>query len=177
MDCPICLAKSLGAAKIRNCHLGKTTPYVVANELGCSYEQVMCHINEQHEIKVDEDGNFQTEDILLKKLASNMKTLEEWTGFIISTVSAPKDVDRAKVDMLVKLTQEIRKTIESIAELQGRLGPGDTVMQIQVLNGRVMDLTNMVLDNSCSDCKMKILQAMERKQVCQTVVPSLTAKP
>ena len=173
----MCVAKSLGAAKIRDCHLGKTTPYVVANELGCTYEDVMCHINEQHEIKVDEDGNFQTEDILLKKLASNMRTLEEWTGYIISTVSAPKDVDRAKVDMLVKLTQEIRKTIESIAELQGRLGPGDTILQVQILNGRVVDLTNMVLDNSCPECKMKILNAMERKQVCQTVVPSLGARP
>lgn len=162
----MCAAKSLGAAKIRDCHLGKTTPYVVANDLNCSYEDVMCHINDQHEIKVDDQGNFQSEDALLNKLATNMKTLDEWTGFIISTVQSPKDVDRAKVDMLVRLTQEVRKTVESIATLQGRMGPGDTVMQIQILNTKVIDLTNMVLDCSCPECKMKILEAMEKKQLC-----------
>ena len=173
----MCSAKSLGAAKIRDCHLGKTTPYVVARELECTYEQVMCHINEQHEIKVDDEGYFQSEDVLLAKLASNMRTLDQWTEYVIKTVNKPSDVDRSKVDMLVKLTQEIRRTVESIAELQGRLGPGDTVVQIQILNGRVMDMTNMILDNSCPECKMKILEAMEARRICQPNVPLLTTRP
>jgi hypothetical protein len=164
-NCPVCSAKSLGAAKIRACNMGSTTPYVVAAELGCSFEQVMTHINESHEIQVDADDNLQSPDALLNRLMKNMNTLKEWTDFVIGSVATPKDVDRAKVDMLVKLTQEIRKTVESIAELQGRKGPGDTIIQLQTLNMKVIQLTNTVVDVSCPECKMKILAAMERQQL------------
>jgi hypothetical protein len=157
--------------------MGTASPYIVAQDLGCSYEDVMRHINEQHDIKMDETGSFKSEDDLLKKLASNMKTLDEWTSYVIATVQGPKDVDRAKVDMLVRLTQEVRKTVESIATLQGRMGPGDTVLQVQILNARVVDLTNTVLDVCCPDCRMKILESMEKKRLCQTNVPLLTVKP
>jgi hypothetical protein len=165
--CPVCKAKGLGAAKIKDCHLGKTTPYIVAVELGCTYEEVMRHINEGHELSVDANGCMQSTDELLNKLMKNMNTLDEWSSYIIETVNKPSDVDRAKVQMMVQLTQEIRKTIESIAVLQGRVGNGDAAMQINALNTRVIDLTNTVVDNCCSDCKMKILAAMERPKVVQ----------
>ena len=178
MGCPVCDAKSLGAAKIRACHLGTSNPYQVANDLGCTYEQVCTHINEQHEISVDDEGNLQSQDMLLGKLTENIQTMENWSRFIITTVTEAKHVDRAKVDMLTKLMQEIRKTIESIATLQGRMGPGDTVIQMQILNMRVVDLTNLVLTNSCPDCKAKILAAMENKQLCSAPsTPLLVARP
>jgi hypothetical protein len=158
--CPVCAAKSLGAVKIKDCHTGKSTPYIVAQELGCTYEEVMCHINESHDLQI-EDGQMQSTDALLNRLMTSMNVLDEWTGYIIKTVKEPKDVDRAKVQMMVQLTQEIRKTVESIAVLQGRVGPGDAATQINMLNMKVINLTNNVLDNCCPDCKARILSAME----------------
>jgi hypothetical protein len=162
MGCPVCDAKSLGAAKIRACNLGTSTPYIVAAELKCTYEEVMTHINEGHELRVDEKGKMHSEDELLKKLSTNMNILDEWAGFIIQSVTKPEQIDGAKVNMLVRLTQEIRKTVESIAELQGRKGPGDTLIQLQIVNNKFTTITNLVLDNCCPSCQMKILDAIDR---------------
>lgn len=161
-ECPVCAKRSLGMVKIKDMHLGKLSPYQVAEQLGCTYEQVMTHVNESHEIKIDPDGLMQSPDALLNRLMISMNTLDEWTGYIIQTVKEPKDVDRAKVQMMVQLTQEIRKTVESIAVLQGRVGNGDASLQIKVLNTRVIDLTNTVLDCCCSECKMRVLERMDR---------------
>jgi len=159
--CPVCKAGSLGAAMIRDCHLGKKTTFQVATELETTNEFVMRHINESHELTIDDDGDLQSPDKLLNDLLKTLKTLKQWTDFVVMNVDSPEKIDRAKVDMLVRLSQEARKTIESVATLQGRKGPGDTYLQMQVLNQKVMLLTNTVLDAACSDCKVKILEAME----------------
>ena len=163
-ECPVCAAKSLGAAKIRDCHLGKASPYQVALDLNCGYEQVMTHINDSHEIAVDQCGRMESQDVLLNKLMMNMNTIKEWTDYVVATVSGPRDIDRAKVQMLVQLTQETRKTIESIAELQGRKGPGDAELQVVMLNTRVVNLTNTIVDACCPECKMKILDMLDSRE-------------
>jgi hypothetical protein len=159
--CPVCRAGSLGAAMVRDCHLGTRTTFEVAMELQCSNDDVMRHINESHELTLDGDGDLQSQDKLLNDLLKTLKTLKQWTDYVVTTVKDPKDIDRAKVDMLVRLSQEARKTIESVATLQGRKGPGDTYVQMQLLNNKVMLLTNTVIDSACGDCKMKILEAIE----------------
>jgi len=179
-NCPVCAAKSLGAAKIKDCLMGVSSPYVVAQELNCTFEEVMTHINNSHEIQVDACGNMSSPDALLNKLMTNMRVMDEWINYIITTVNKASDVDMAKVRMMVQLTQETRKTIESIAVLQGRVGSGDASMQINALNARVVGLTNSVLDNCCSDCKMKILAAMEKPKLVQEAdyvcLPSVSVK-
>lgn len=176
MTCPVCAAKSLGAAMMRDCNLGKKTPFQVATDLNCTYEEVMLHINESHELHVDENNNLQTEDVLLKRLSGNMNTLQEWTDFIIASVTKPSEIDRAKVQMLVQLTQEIRKTVSEIAELQGRKGPGDAYMRVQVLNAQVVDMTHAILSECCTDCQQKILAVVDKQLLasggdkCETAV-------
>jgi hypothetical protein len=166
-DCPVCKAGSLGAAMIRDCHLGTKSTFQVALDLGTSNECVMKHINENHELMLDEDGDLKSEDRLLNDLLKTLKTLKTWTDYVVATVQKPDQVDRAKVDMLVRLSQEARKTIESVATLQGRRGPGDTYIQMQVLNNKVMLLTNTILDASCDDCKVKILEAIEKQPLLE----------
>jgi hypothetical protein len=161
--CPVCAAGTLGAAMIRDCHLSKKTTFQIAAELQCSNEAVMRHINESHELTLDDDGDLQSPDKLLNDLLKTLKTLKQWTDFVVMNVDSPEKIDRAKVDMLVRLSQEARKTIESVATLQGRKGPGDTYIQMQVLNQKVMLLTNTVIDTACGDCKMKILEAIENQ--------------
>jgi hypothetical protein len=163
IDCPVCRAGSLGAAMIRDCHLGKKTTFQVAVELNTDNVTVMKHINESHELTLDADGDLQSQDKLLNDLLKTLKTLKQWTDFVVMNVDGPEKIDRAKVDMLVRLSQEARKTIESVATLQGRKGPGDTVIQMQILNQKVMLLTNTVIDAACGDCKLKILEAIENQ--------------
>lgn len=159
--CPVCAAGSLGAAMIRDCHLGKKTTYQVALELMCDNDSVMKHINESHELTTDEDGYLKSQDKLLDELLKTLRTLKTWTDYVVVSVQRPDQIDRAKVDMLVRLSQEARKTIESVATLQGRKGPGDTYVQMQLLNSRVMLLTNTIIDVACDECKLKILDAIE----------------
>ena len=165
--CPVCRTKAYGAARMRDCVMGKTTPHQVALDIGCTLEEVMTHMNDGHDLKVDDTGQMQSTDALLNRLMKSMNVLDEWTSFIIGTVKEAKDVDRAKVQMMVSLTQEIRKTVESVAVLQGRVGQGDAAAQINQLNTKVIDLTNSVLDNCCQDCKLKILSSMERPRPVQ----------
>lgn len=169
-QCPVCQAGSLGLSMTRDCNLGRKTVYQVAEELNCSVDQVMTHINESHEITVDNDGYLQSQDKLLGDLLKTLKTLKQWTDYVVTTVKDPKDINRAKVDMLVRLSQEARKTIESVATLQGRKGPGDTYVQMQILNSKVMLLTNTILDAACDDCKLKILTAIESQPKLLEVV-------
>lgn len=182
-DCPVCAAKTRAAALLRLCNLGRKTHYDVAKELGCSYEQVMKHVNESHDLCEDESGKLQTQDVLLKRLAGTLNTLQEWTDFIIVTVTKPEDVDRNKVQMLTQLTKEIRGTIGDIAELQGRKGPGDTYMQIQVLNARIVNFTHAIEELCCDECKMKIIsyndnqpRLMEGTNVSQVQQPRVQVK-
>jgi small-conductance mechanosensitive channel len=159
--CPVCRAGSLGATMMRDCHLGRKTTFQVAAELDTTNELVMKHINESHELTFDEDGALRSQDRLMDDLLKTLKTLKTWTDYVVNTVKDPNQIDRAKVDMLVRLSQEARKTIESVATLQGRKGPGDTHIQMQILNGKVVLLTNTIIDVACPDCKMKILDAIE----------------
>lgn len=178
-DCPVCQAKALGAAMMRDCNLGKMSPYDVARQLNCSYEQVMEHTNASHEIQIDANGKMQSEDQLLARLAENMNTLDEWSHYVISTVKKPSDVDNAKVKMLVSLTQEIRKTVEAIGTLQGRIGPGDALIQLKVTNAKFMLLTNEIAARCCPDCQMKVLNILEMPELgggsCRTLLPSASS--
>lgn len=148
---------------MRLCNLGKKSPFDVATELDCTYEQVMAHINGGHELQVDDQGRLQSSDVLLKRLSDNLNTLQDWADFVTSTVSGSADLDNNKIRMLTTLVKEIRGGIGDIAELQGRKGPGDAIMQVQVLNARVVDLTNTIIDVCCDDCKLKILGAIEKQ--------------
>ena len=160
--CPVCAFGSVGAARMRDLHLGKISPYELAVELNCSVEEIMTHVNQSHEIQVNDTGEIQSDDIFLKKLGKHLATMEKWVGFLTESVNGKGDLDRSKVIMLTALIKEIRGAISDIAELQGRKGPTDQTIRIKTMEKQIIDITGLIIREVPPSCQVRIVEEMER---------------
>lgn len=157
--CPVCKAGQLGFTRTQAMLLGKTTAMDVATELGCTREDVMRHINEQHEIQMDVNGDFRSPDFYLDKLLDQYNSLQKWTDYVLELVKGANDINPQKINMLVQLSREIRETIKTLGEFQGRKSQQDTVY-VQKMEKQVEQMTYIVLEETCPVCRQKVLAAM-----------------
>lgn len=157
-DCPICKSGEVGRTFCRDLILGKKNYVEVAQYFGITPQEVMTHVN-THEIVIDEaTGKYESPDFYMNELLKLLKMFKDWLTFTIECGG----LDKQKVDIGVKLAREIRLTLESLAEFQGRFDRGgNTTIQIGEINAKYMQLTNVLLMEVCDGCRGKIIKILD----------------
>lgn len=169
MECPICQAGAYGRTVSRDIILGRKSPHEAALRFKMTIEEVMVHVND-HEIIIDEDtGNCESPDFYMNKLLKLLKTFEDWLNYEIMSGG----IDKQKVDLGIKLGREIRLTLESLAQFQGRLERGGSAnIQIQQINMKYLQLTQVIASEVCDRCRPKLMAVLdsmsEPKEICET---------
>lgn len=157
VKCPMCVAGQLGATWSRNIILGKTSPVEVAQLLDMTQNAVMEHVNE-HQIVFDEEKDeYSSPDWYLDRLIKMIKTMDGWMKLFTET---SKDKEAIKIGLQV--IKETRATLLDMAELQGRVDRGKNVnVQIETMNVRYQQLTNVILQEVCDGCRQKIIRLLD----------------
>jgi hypothetical protein len=155
--CPMCVAGHLGAAWSRNIILGKTAPVEIAQLLSMTTNEVMEHVND-HQIVFDEETEeYSSPDWYLNRLIKMIKTMDGWMTLFTET---SKDKEAIKIGLQV--IKETRATLLDMAELQGRVDRGKNVnVQIETMNVRYQQLTNVILQEVCDGCRARIIQLLD----------------
>ena len=85
--------------------------------------------------------------------------MENWATELMGDGEA----DKANIDSLTKLVKEMRTTITTIAEFKGRLDRSTTKINIEKVEGKVLTLVNVILEDVCDDCRSKITEVMSKQ--------------
>lgn len=156
----MCDAGQFGNMWTKMVFLGEKSIEDAARMFNMEPADVMEHVN-NHEIRkvVTEEGDeeYESDDFYLSKLLSTMKYLMAWVEF----VGKSETVDKSAVDMLTKLTKESRETVKTIAEFQGRRDTVTTKVQIDSMETKVLNLTNVLLQEACPTCKAKMMEVLQ----------------
>ena len=159
-ECPMCDAGQFGNMWTKMVFMGEKSLEDAAKMFNMEPADVMEHVND-HEIRkiVTEEGDeeYESDDFYLSKLLSTMKYLMAWVEF----VGKGETVDKSAVDMLTKLTKESRETVKTIAEFQGRRDTVTTKVQIDSMETKVLNLTNVLLQEACPTCKAKMMEVLQ----------------
>ncbi len=162
LGCKVCASGQLGFTRVQQVLLGKATADDVAKELGCTKEDIMKHINDMHDIQQIK-GQFCSPDFYLDKLLRQYTNLQNWTDYVLELVKGANDIDPRKVHMLIQLSREIRETINTLGEFQGRKAQQNNVY-VQQLEKQVEQMTYIVLEETCPVCQQKVQMAMANIQ-------------
>jgi hypothetical protein len=155
--CPMCVAGHLGATWSRDIILGKMSPVELAQTLRISVNEVMEHVNDHQIIFDEEKQEYSSPDYYLGKLVTMIKTLDGWMKLFAETSN-----DREAVKVGLQVIKETRATLEVMAELQGRVDRGKSVnVQIETMNVRYQQLTNIILQEVCEGCRQRIIQLLD----------------
>jgi hypothetical protein len=157
-NCALCRAGNYGAAFTKDCILGRKTPLLIAQQFPPMTEaDVMEHINKHQLVINEETGEYSSPDYYLNKLAKLMKQLDAWMKYSIELAPSHENVKLG-----LQVTKEIRGTLDQLAEMQGRKDSGRNVnVQIENMNVRYQQLTNIILQEVCGDCRSRIIKSLD----------------
>jgi len=158
-QCPLCVSGQYGAALSRDIILGRRSPVEVAQELQMSLTDVMTHVND-HQFVIDEKtGECSSPDWYLNKLASMIKQLDGWLK-----LSLTRDPTNDTIKTGILIVKETRGVLSQMAELQGRVDRGRSVnIQIENMNVRYQQLTNLLLQGMCDQCRGKLIELLDQQ--------------
>jgi len=156
VPCPLCDAGIIGRMWSRDIILARKTAHEAAMFFKCDAATVMRHVND-HELVVDEEGVVDSPDFYMRKLGKLLKTLDDWVNYV--TGRAP---DPTTINLGIKLSREIRATLETLAVFQGRLG-GQTQVNVQIdnMNMKYLQLTQIIQEKVCDQCRARILEVID----------------
>jgi len=160
--CPLCQAGYVGGAATRAILTGRKSPFEIAAQYGMDIEDVMEHVN-KHEIVLKEYSidRYQSPDWYLNEMLGMFNVLRDWIDYLMEQPRG--EIDPRKVDALTKLTREVRATLVELANFQGRIQKGEIyVDKMQVNNVAV--LTDVLLEEACDECRIKMIDALERQK-------------
>lgn len=124
-------------------------------------EHIYHHVN--HEQALHHDNP----DYVRLKMVKFADILELWLdGMIVSN-----QIDRATMDMALRLIKEIRENLKVMAEIDGKLNKADPKLQIINIKNDYKRLTNVLMMDLCDNCRPKALKAIEGMN---TSIPVLT---
>ena len=166
--CPMCDAGALGMQWSRDIIMGKIGIEEAAVFFKMTRNEVMDHIN-THQIKQDAStGEYDSEDFYLKRLLNMLKKLEDWVDYICKV----REFDRENIKLAIMLTKETRATLHDLAEFQGRLNQGGNVnIRIEKMNAQYIELTNVIAQEVCPSCRIKVLEAIDRLPAIEVSAP------
>ena len=188
MNCNICRAGMEGDEWTDAVVLGKKTPSQAAHKFGMSVEDVMMHIYE-HSImncvtdedraaaqgRVGEEPGLISMDFYTTELMQILAYLKRYSrGLSIHQSSSTRDVELA-----IKIMRELRLTIESFAEFQGRIDTkSHTTINIDNMNMKFLSITNVIRTKLCPKCRQEMLTAIteldgNKLPQTQTITPEI----
>lgn len=154
--CSICDSGAVGRTWSRDVILGKKSSREMAEYFGVDHSEVMEHLN-THELVVDDSkGIYESPDFYMNELLKLLKMLKDWLKI---TVEEGK-TDKFTIDNGIKLSKEVRLTLESLAQFQGRFDRTSNVQLTQV-NMKYMQLTTVLLSEVCDECRGKIIKVLD----------------
>ena len=155
--CPICESGTVGRTWSRDVIMGRKSSNEMADYFGVSHQDVMVHLN-THELVVDEEkGVYESPDFYMNELLRLLKMLKDWLKFTVENGKT----DKFTIDSGTKLAREVRMTLESLAQFQGRLDRSSSV-NITQINMKYMQLTSMLMSAEvCPACRQKIIAVLD----------------
>ena len=170
--------------------LGKKTPSQCANHFMMSIEAVMEHIYEHTILEIADpndkaaavgapgvDPGLVSMDFYTTEIMQILAYLKRYSrGLSIHQSSSTKDVELA-----LKIMRELRLTIESLAEFQGRIASRtSTTVNIDNMNMKFMSITNVIRTRLCPSCRQEMLAAIaevdnEMQSQTLTITPKTTS--
>ena len=155
--CSICDSGEEGRSWSRDVIMGKKSSREMAEYFRVDHSSVMDHLN-THELVINEEtGVYESPDFYMNELLRLLKQLKDWMKLVIMD---EKRVDKNTIDAGTKLTREIRLTLESLAQFQGRLDKTSTV-QLTQINMKYLQLTTVLLSEVCDECRGKIIRVLD----------------
>lgn len=161
-NCELCKAGNYGAVHSKDVILGRKSPLQVAQCFPPMTEaDVMEHVN-THVLVINEvTGEYSSPDYYLQKLATLMKQLDAWMKYTIEMNPSPENIKLG-----LQVIKETRGTLSDLAEMQGRKDSGRNVnVQIENMNVRYQQLTNIILQEVCGDCRNRIIKSLDAQMI------------
>lgn len=158
MRCKICDSGEIGVEWTRDVMRGVRSVEEMGLKFGVSVDGVNEHLY-THEIVSPArlDSTVIGDEFYLDKLMRMLRQLESCS----TTVMMEDKLDKTMIDSMTKLTKEIRSTITTIAEFQGRLDRSTTTINIQTVESKILKLTNVMVQEMCPECRIKLIPVIE----------------
>lgn len=149
--CKICEAGQLGVKWTIDVLEGRKSIKQMAEFFGVTVDEAWEHVNE-HVVQYNEQ-----EDPLSGKMQKIIDVLETY----IDLLAVQSHPDPQTIRALTQVARELRGALMDYAELVGRIQRGQVIVQVQQLEQQVQQLTTVVLEEVCDECKQKILRRLE----------------
>ena len=159
-ECVLCRDKTASMAWAKLITRGIRTPIECAAYYGISPEDVNDHLN-NHIMYKNEEGRMDSPDYVVSKV---LKIVEAMDEFFDEMRIQDTTIDRSTMDLILRLSKELRESLKLLADLQGRLGNSNETRVIEITNNYKM-LTQVIMTEMCGDCQMKVIDAMDRLQL------------
>lgn len=161
-NCKICAAKSVGHIWTRDIYNGSKSYQDAAHFFNIPIDDVMEHCN-THELIIDTTKcrDVNDPDFYMDELLSLLDMFKDWLQYCITS----EHMTKSDLDMATKLGKEIRETIKTLGEFQGKLQRGSTInVNVDVINQRYMMITNMLMTEVCDECRLKVINLMDNME-------------
>lgn len=185
MECVLCRAGASGEEAVDSIITGKRTPSQIAAEYGMKVDEVMEHVYEHAALGV---VNGAQEGLPGEARPQGLTSLDFYSSEIVQILAYLKRYARGlsihqssgskDVELSLKVMRELRLTIESLAEFQGRLATRThTTINIDTMNMRYLSITNAIRTELCPTCRQKMLTIITNEASEETNPPAETITP
>lgn len=167
-SCKLCNASPLVTKHLLN---GKLSIDDVMIEYHMTEEEIMDHLN-THQIERIQPPRINdslkrlnpnpTQDEITAYLYNLINELQNW----IEWMQENEEMDKSTIEMLLKIVDRIMKGVDSAAKIQGIISDGVNYQTNYVqVQGDMKMLTNVITNQLCDHCKMKVLDVMENQKL------------
>lgn len=157
--CRICSSGEIGRLWTRDVLLGRKNLFDMSKHFDCTQEESMDHVN-NHEIIIDDSGDYDSPDFYIGKLLKILKTLEDMVSYDMIMNTNMKNQDK---EITIKVLKECRETLKSLGEFQGRLSSNkDVTINIAQINQNYKQITNMLITEVCPECRLKVINMLDQ---------------
>ena len=135
---------------------GRKSIKQMAEFFGVSMDEAWEHVNQHlspEKLKQWTEGD----DEFAGKMKKIIEILEDYVDLLASDFQP----DVQKIRALTQVVRELRGALMDYAELIGRIQRGQVIVQVQQIEQKVQQLTMVVLEEVCPECRERILQRLE----------------
>jgi hypothetical protein len=193
MRCALCDAGVEGEEWVDMLIMGKKTPSQAARHFGTTPDNVMEHVYEHTVLGlIPEESAMPREPRSLSVLEGTQKdfdglvSMDFYTTEIMQILAYLKRYSRSlsihqssstsDIKTALQVMRELRLTIESLAEFQGRLASkSHTTINIESINMKLLSITNVIRTRLCPTCRKEMLAAIaevDNSNQTPTIVPA-----
>ena len=188
MACNLCARGVEGQEWTDAVVLGRKTPSQCATHFHTDISTVMEHIYEHTVLNIvtDEDRaaakgapgadpGLVSMDFYTTEIMQILAYLKRYS----KALSVHQSTSTKDIDIALKVMRELRLTIESLAEFQGRIDTkSHTTINIDNMNMKFLSITNVIRTRLCPKCRQEMLTAIaeiEGSPQTLTINPEITS--